>query len=232
MFAAASEKINRSVEDGGLWKEDHYAERWYDGSVSDEVLIDQFVGLYFNVIPADREDAVIRAILRGENEFGIPETWPYRTRPNFDPAGIYHNGGIWPYLLFGFCTCLYRRGRSEDAERLIKKLGYYDLEKESDYSPNEYISGTEGRNCGKEIQGWSADLFGTVYYGAFTVDYPDARTARICVNLPKNRDFTTRYVLPKRFGIVTITRKRGKLTVSRPQNPAYRVKLLDNARES
>lgn len=232
MFHTASEKINRDVEKGGMWQKDHYAERWYDGSVSTEVLIDQFVGLYFNVIPEEREGAVIGAILRGENDFGIPETWPYRTRPNFDPGGIYHNGGIWPYLLFGFCTCLYRRGRSMDAERLIKKLGYYDLEKESDYSPNEYISGTEGRNCGKEIQGWSADLFGAVYYGAFTVDYPDERTARIQINLPKNRDFTTRYVLPKRFGTVTISRKKGKLKASRPQNPHYRVKLLDNPGES
>lgn len=190
-----------------------------------EVLQDQVVGMIWGVVPPERSALIYSALSRGENEFGIPETWPYRPDSFGCEGGDYHNGGVWPYLMFCDIMSRYRTDCSCDAERLIRKVGYHDLEVPGDFAPNEYLHGTTGENRGMEIQGWSAALYGAITHGAFEVEHTGAREITVQIHFP-NRDFKTALVLPKRFGCVTISRKSGVLSVSGVRE-AYTVKIKD-----
>ena len=213
LYDRSFDVMNRPVAEGGLWLDDHYAEVWYDGRSMTEVLQDQVVGMIWGVVPPDRIWLIYSALNRGENAFGIPETWPYRPDSFGCEGGDYHNGGVWPYLMFCDIMSRYRAGCSRDAERLIRKVGYHDLEVPGDFAPNEYLHGTTGENRGMEIQGWSAALYGSITHGAFSVEHTGPREITVQVNFPK-RDFETILVLPNRFGRVTVTRKNGLLSMS------------------
>ena len=217
--------VNRDVADGGLWTNDHYAEIWYDGREMTEVLQDQTVGLIWGVVPSDRVQPIYDALSRGENDFGIRETFPYRPDSFGYVGGDYHNGGVWPYLMFCDIMSRYINGYQEDAERLIRKVGYYDLEVPGDFAPNEYMNGDTGENCGKEIQGWSSALYGAITHGAFKLAHTGEREITVKVNF-KDRDFETILVLPKRFGRAVVSRKAGVLSVS-GVNAGYTVKVVE-----
>lgn len=213
LYDRAFEVMNRPVSQGGLWLDDHYAEVWYDGRPMSEVLQDQAVGMIWGVVPPERIGMIYDALNRGENAFGIPETWPYRPDSFGYQGGEYHNGGVWPYLMFCDIMSRYRTGYAGDAERLIRKVGYHDLEAPGDFAPNEYLNGSTGQNRGMEIQGWSAALYGAITHGAFALEHTGSREITVRVNFPE-RDFETILLLPKRFGRVRLTRKNGMLAVS------------------
>ena len=217
--------INRPVAEGGLWLDDHYAEVWYDGREMTEVLQDQTVGMIWGVVPPERVCSIYNALSRGENDFGIPETWPYRPDSFGCTGGDYHNGGVWPYLMFCDIMSRYISGRPEDAERLIRKVGHYDLEVPGDFAPNEYLHGTTGENRGMEIQGWSSALYGAMTHGAFQVEHTGVREITVHVNFT-NRDFETVLVLPKRFGRITLARKNGVLSAT-GMREGYTVRVKD-----
>jgi len=221
LYAKAYETVNRDVSDGGLWAGDHYAEVWYDGREMTEILEDQTVGLIWGVVPPERVAMIYNALSRSENEFGIRETYPYRPDSFGYVGGDYHNGGIWPYLMFCDIMSRYVNGYADDAERLIRKIGRADLELPGDFAPNEYLNGDTGENCGKEIQGWSSALYGAVTHGAFGISHTGER--EITVDLRFARDFETVLVLPKRFGRVKLSSKNGELSVS-GVNAGYTVK--------
>ena len=215
LFQRAKAQTELPVQEGGLWQGDHYTELWYDGREISSVLQDQTVGMAFGVVEEERAGAIWQALSRGENEGGIPETYPFREEMEYEP-GVYHNGGIWPYLTFCDCMGRYRMGAWEDAERLIRKTGHYDLEVPGDFAPNEYLHGITLENCGFEIQGWSSALFGTLTHGAFTVERPDELSAVIHVNFPE-RDFATRLLLPEPVGTILVGRRDGVLFHSDPE---------------
>ena len=226
LYDRAYEAINRPVTEGGMWQEDHYAEVWYDGRPMTEVLQDQVVGMIWGVVPAERIGSIYGALNRGENAFGIPETWPYRPDSFGYEGGDYHNGGIWPYLMFCDIMSRYRNGFASDAERLIRKVGHQDLEVPGDFAPNEYLHGTTGENRGMEIQGWSSALYGAITHGTFRVEHTGAREITVKINFP-DRDFETILVLPKRFGRVTLSRKNGVISLSGVRD-GYTVKVKEN----
>jgi len=225
LYKKAYENINKDTSNGGLWLKDHYAEVWYDSREMTEVLQDQTVGLIFGVVPENRIKPIYDAISHGENEFGIRETYPYRPDSFGYVGGDYHNGGIWPYLMFCDIMSRYLNGYGADAERLIRKVGYYDLELPGDFAPNEYMNGDTGENCGKEIQGWSSALYGAITHGAFKVEHTGDREITIHVNF-KDRDFETVLLLPKRFGRITLSRKGGKYSINGVKS-GYKVSVKD-----
>ncbi len=225
MYDVAFDVINRDVKDGGLWAGDHYAETWYDGREMTEVLQDQTVGLVWGVVPEERIGKIYEALTRGENDFGIRETYPYREVFNY-PGADYHNGGIWPYLMFCDIMSRYSTGYAGDAERLIKKVGYYDLEVPGDFAPNEFLNGDTGENCGKEIQGWSSALYGSLTHGAFKISHNSESELTVKVNF-KERDFETKLVLPKKYGKVTLSRKDGVLSCSEPVRSGLKINVVE-----
>ncbi len=167
MYDAAFEKINRDydgTDNGGLWDRDHYAEVWYDGRRAEYVLEDQTAGIFFDVVPSDRVSKIYSALKKNETEYGIRETFPYRTYEGvFDEGGIYHNGGIWPWVNFCDYAGRYKNGREEEVMDMIRRLGYYDLELPGDYRPNEYLNGNNGTNMGLDVQGWSSAIWAVDY---------------------------------------------------------------------
>lgn len=229
-YQQAAETINRPVEDGGLWSGDHYTEQWYDGRNVPQVLQDQTVGLAFGVVSRERAASIYRALACGETAAGIPETYPFREEMEY-PPGDYHNGGIWPYLTFCDCLGRYRYGNWQDAERLIQNIGKYDLELPGDWAPNEYLNGITLKNCGFEIQGWSAALFGAVTHGAFAMHWESDTVLQIQINFPE-RDFSTRLILPAPLGKIMIGRKDGVLFSSVPDNSPVRLILVEADSES
>lgn len=208
-FQDARAKTDLAPEQGGLWESDCYREVWYDGNVPDCVLIDQTVGMAFDVVDFSRAERIYQELGKGENKAGIPETYPFRENMEY-PPGVYHNGGIWPYLVFCDCMGRYRYGRWQEAESFIRRIGYYDLEAPGDWAPNEYLNALTLENCGAEIQGWSSALFGTLTHGAFSLSRQNNDEAELTVNFPQ-RDFSTFLLLPEPYGKVRIGRKEGKL---------------------
>ncbi len=221
-FARAEHQANLPVEAGGLWQNDHYAEVWYDGRNAPELLIDQTVGMAFGVVPKDRAERIRKALERGEQAAGIPETYPFREEMEYAP-GEYHNGGIWPFLVFCDCLGRYLDGDAKDAERLIRKIGLWDLEKPGDWAPNEYLNGRTMENRGFEVQGWSSALFGALTHGAFPFSW-EGNGLRLEVCVP-DRDFCTKLVLPQPFGVTEIGRKNGVLYYNAP--PGLRLTLCE-----
>lgn len=208
-LGTASRLVNQPAEKGGLWKSGCYREVWYDGTIAPYCLQDQTVGMAFDVVEPKRAEEIFRTLGLGENEAGIPETFPFRKEMEY-PGGVYHNGGIWPFLTFCDCMGRYRTGRWRDAERLIHKIGYYDLELPDDWAPNEYLNGLTYENSGFEIQGWSSALFGVITHGAFEVSHSGKNQIEIRVNFP-DRDFSTSFLLPAPFGRIMFGREHGKL---------------------
>ncbi len=212
-YKRAFEKINKPYtgnDEGGLWKDDHYAETWYDGRIENSILQDQTVGMFFDVVPADKVELIYKALRNNETEFGVRETYPYRA-VSVDPAGTYHNGGIWPWLMFCDMTGRFKYGKGKDAVRFIEKLGYYDLEAPGDMRPNEYLHADTGENKGFEVQGWSSALLGTIYFGLFEINNDDGKI-NIKVNYTGN-DFETKLVLPEGKGIAEISCRNSVVTV-------------------
>lgn len=221
-YARADEIINRDFALGGMWDGDHYCEIWYDGRHCEQVLIDQSVGVMYGVIPPERVELVYQALARSECEYGIRETYPYRWDEFEYPKGVYHNGGVWPYLMWMDAIGRYQTGRAADAERLVKKTGYWDLEATDHWAPNEYLHGDTGANMGFEVQGWSAALYGVITCGAFAIRHIDEHTLHIGVRVPQ-RDFDTLLVLPEAYGTVRVARKDGVLSVSQPAAPSLHI---------
>ncbi len=210
-YASADKKINSKYTgktDGGMWNGDHYAEIWYDEKMRSEVLQDQTVGIFFDVIPKEKINLIYSALDNNRCECGIRETYPYRnTEKGCDEGGVYHNGGVWPWLMFCDIAGRYKNGFAEDAEKLFETLGYFDLELPGDFRPNEYLNGETTDNCGLEVQGWSAAAFGVIYFGAFEIF---RKNKKICIkcNLPK-REFSTKIVLQnERIEEITCDGKR------------------------
>lgn len=225
-YARAAAKINADFAVGGMWDGDHYAEVWYDGRHCEQVLIDQTVGMLYDVVPQERMQKIYQALQRSECEYGIRETYPYRW-PEFEyPQGVYHNGGVWPYLMFMDAMGRCKNGQAAEAERLVKKTGYWDLEATGHWAPNEYLHGDTGANMGFEVQGWSAALYGVVYGGLFDIGNIDEKTLRVTVRVPQ-RDFDTLLVLPGEFGTLRLTRKDGRMQMEQPADKTLRVVLAE-----
>ena len=214
----AEKFINKPWDQGGLWNGRNYVDRWADGRRTSYVLEDQTVGAYFGVIPRDRLDAIYQQLRTSETQWGVRETFPYNptwTEEMGGTPGNYHNGGIWPHLNFIDATERYVHGRGADAERIIREVGQADLDAYDDDKPGEFLNGNTGANAGSAVQGWDADLFSAVYFGAFGISRPSAKQIDVRVHIPLGRDFSTRLMLPECRG--TLSRRSGELTWSEDQ---------------
>ena len=206
----AASFINRPFEQGGMWNGTNYVDRWQDGRLRNYILEDQVVGAYFNVIPQDRLKSIYNRLKTSETPWGIRETYPYNANWAEDDggaAGHYHNGGIWPYLNFVDAAGRYNNGQAEEAETLLHKVGKQDID--FDEMPNEYLDGNSGTNMGFNVQGWDADYFMALYFGAFGVERTSRSDITIHVHIPEGRDFSTSLTLPVCTG--TLNRRAGKL---------------------
>ena len=224
LYDKAFANLNRDFADGGLWDVDHYAEVWYDGRHLPQVLIDQTAGIIYGVIPEERVEKIYKALEANENDYGIRETFPYRTYEAvmMNEPGDYHNGGIWPYLMFCDVMGRYMTGHAEKAESLIRKIGYADLEMAGDFTPGEYLDGNTGEGKGKQLQGWAAALIGALTHGAYAVEYVSDK--EICINVRfKERDFATTLILPRNFGKITLRRRGGELSITSNCRRGYTV---------
>jgi hypothetical protein len=213
--------INLPFEQGGLWSGGRYVDRWKDGRRPQYVLMDQTIGAYFGVIPGERLASIYEHLEPSETRFGVRETFPYIDSfdRDFGP-GEYHNGGIWPWINFMDSAGRFAHGYAADAERIIREVGYADLEAEGDYQPGEYLHGESGRNLGFPIQAWDAALFSTIYFGAFGLERISDSEIHIRVRTPKARDFATRLLLPGAPG--TLSNRAGVLCWR--ADPAHDVK--------
>ena len=224
-YRRADEHVNLPVEQGGMWDGDHYCEVWYDGMRRGQVLIDQCVGAIWGVIPEERLGKIYQALQTGECPFGIRETYPYRGDDFGYPPGTYHNGGVWPYLMFVDALGRYRAGYAGEAERLIKATAHFDLEEDGSYAPNEYLHGETGENMGAEVQGWSAALYAAIVQGAFDIEHVGEDRLRIVVRFP-NRDFDTLLVLPEGCGTLHASRRGGTLSVEQQNDERLHVEIM------
>lgn len=163
--------VNKPVEEGGMWNGRYYCQLWKDGSVNDKLLEDQTIGILFDVVPRDKALKIIESLNEMSlTPYGVAETFPYYPKEfGLDPA-TYHNGAVWPWVNFMDCWARIRLGQKDDAIDIIKRVGRADIIASGDWSANEHINSLTGENLGFHIQGWSAALFGTVYFGLVNPD--------------------------------------------------------------
>ena len=163
--------VNKPVEEGGMWNGRYYCQLWKNGSVNDKLLEDQTIGILFDVVPRDKALKIIESLNEMSlTPYGVAETFPYYPKEfGLDPA-TYHNGAVWPWVNFMDCWARIRLGQKDDAIDIIKRVGHADIIASGDWSANEHINSLTGENLGFHIQGWSAALFGTVYFGLVNPD--------------------------------------------------------------
>lgn len=163
--------LNKPVEEGGMWNGRYYCQLWKNGSVNDKLLEDQTIGILFDVVPLDKALKIIESLNEMSlTPYGVAETFPYYPKEfGLDPA-TYHNGAVWPWVNFMDCWARIRLGQKDDAIDIIKRVGRADIIASGDWSANEHINSLTGENLGFHIQGWSAALFGTVYFGLVNPD--------------------------------------------------------------
>lgn len=163
--------VNKPVEEGGMWNGRYYCQLWKNGSVNDKLLEDQTIGILFDVVPRDKALKIIESLNEMSlTPYGVAETFPYYPKEfGLDPA-TYHNGAVWPWVNFMDCWARIRLGQKDDAIDIIKRVGRADIIASEDWSANEHINSLTGENLGFHIQGWSAALFGTVYFGLVNPD--------------------------------------------------------------
>ena len=163
--------VNKPVEEGGMWNGRYYCQLWKNGSVNDKLLEDQTIGILFDVVPRDKALKIIESLNEMSlTPYGVAETFPYYPKEfGLDPA-TYHNGAVWPWVNFMDCWARIRLGQKDDAIDIIKRVGRADIIVSGDWSANEHINSLTGENLGFHIQGWSAALFGTVYFGLVNPD--------------------------------------------------------------
>jgi len=236
LYDTAYERINRNVADGGLWDRTRYVDIWKDGRQIPYTLEDQTLAAIFGVIPQSRLESIY-ARLNSSNEspYGVRETYPYI--PSFQQsygAGEYHNGGIWPYMNCADAWGRFMNGHGADAERIMKKVGYNGLVRANDFTPSEFLNGETGQNTGFRIQGWDADCFSAIYFGAFGIERVSDSKIDIRVRAPRTRDFSTLLVLPGTAG--TLSSHSGKLdweadSSRTEQRSRMDVKVLDERRD-
>ena len=163
-YAAGHKQMNLPVEKGGQWNGKHYVNIWRDGRKDDALLEDQMVAGVWGVIPPDRFSSIRNELnTRAEKPWGVRETVPYYEGKGFGyEGGDYHNGGVWPWLNCADVMARIRYGDRDDALRILRKLGEWDLEKGGDFLPHENLHGEDGRCIRKYIQGWDAAYLGAV----------------------------------------------------------------------
>ena len=163
--------VNKPVEEGGMWNGRYYCQLWKNGSVNDKLLEDQTIGILFDVVPRDKALKIIESLNEMSlTPYGVAETFPYYPKEfGLDPA-TYHNGAVWPWVNFMDCWARIRLGQKDDAIDIIKRVGRADIIASGDWSANEHINSLTGENLGFHIQGWSAALFGMVYFGLVNPD--------------------------------------------------------------
>lgn len=166
LYDKGYQAINRSTADGGMWNGDFYCQLWKDGVVNDHLLEDQTIGILFDVVPADRAAKIIDALdARSLTPYGVAETTPYYPAEFGYAPATYHNGAVWPWVSFMDAWARMQMGRDDSAIDIIRRVGHADIVASGDWSANEHINSLTGENLGFHIQGWSAALFGTLYFG-------------------------------------------------------------------
>lgn len=163
--------VNKPVEKGGMWNGRYYCQLWKNGSVNDKLLEDQTIGILFDVVPRDKALKIIESLNEMSlTPYGVAETFPYYPKEFGLAPATYHNGAVWPWVNFMDCWARIRLGQKDDAIDIIKRVGRADIIASGDWSANEHINSLTGENLGFHIQGWSAALFGTVYFGLVNPD--------------------------------------------------------------
>lgn len=164
IYDKAYDKVNRPVEEGGLWNGRYYVQVMKDGSVQPQLHQDQMIGVMYGVVPEERAESIMDCLNEmSVSPYGVCNMYPYLEGVEY-PGGVYHNGGMWPWLSFMDCWGRVEAGRRKEAVKLVKTVFKADLF-EGDYVPNENVNTANGDNIGPAIQGWNADLFGLVWFG-------------------------------------------------------------------
>ena len=114
------------------------------------------------------------AALRARNLLAVrlpPCLFPYigRAEPDWRPryaqfnvAGEYHNGGVWPFVCGFYVAALVAAGRFALAEKKLLELT--ELVKPAlvarvPYGFNEWIKAQDGKPHGQDWQTWSASMY-------------------------------------------------------------------------
>jgi hypothetical protein len=139
-----------------LWNGKYFQDVMRDGSTDGRFHEDQMIAGLWNVCGEDRFESMVSYAEKLENAYGLPETQPFY-EPGFGyDKGIYHNGGIWPWLGFADAASRIASGYRESGEELLVKVATTDILRYGTLAPHEFCNGINGTPNGNSPQGWNA----------------------------------------------------------------------------
>ena len=143
------------INDNFLWNGEYYCDYLNNNQFDQRFHQDQIIPGLWGVIPKSKLIKIINKAETLENQYGLPETYPFYPNNCGYYQGIYHNGGIWPWLSFVDAATRISIGLINSGINLLNKVGNIDL---IDYCPNEFINSLNGLGGGHTIQGWNASI--------------------------------------------------------------------------
>ena len=114
---------------------------------------------------------------------GDPE-WSVRYEKH-NPPGMYHNGGVWPFVCAFYVAAIVAAGRHRLAERKLRALVHLirpAKDTSLSFGFNEYLRAQDLAPCGHDWQSWSAAIF---LYAAACVErrstpfFDEVRSSRV-----------------------------------------------------
>lgn len=181
-FAVTGERQHRHVHEGLVLKRKPYYALWsYKVYTSERFdLLGNSLAILSGIASPTRAKSMTAWIeeecdhLRKTGQLGVnmpPNLFPY-IRPGdpdwkaryekYNPAGEYHNGGIWPFICGFYVAALIAADRRRLAQSKLVELAKLNKpyrSKKTDFGFNEWLHAEDGRPMGQDWQSWSAAMF-------------------------------------------------------------------------
>jgi len=181
-FTVIGDRQNRHVHEGlvlrfkpyyALWSYKVYRSERFD-------LLGNSLAILSGIAPPSRARRLVNWVeteceaLRRNEDLAVdlpPNFFPY-VRPDdpdwlpryakYNPAGEYHNGGVWPFICGFYIAALVAAGRFKLAEKKLVALTELIRQKRAadvDFGFNEWHRAQDGKACGEDWQSWSAAMY-------------------------------------------------------------------------
>ena len=143
-------------------------------------LLGNSLAILTGIAPPSRADAIVRWVeaecqamrVRGDLTVGLPPNffpfiepgdpeWSQRYERH-NPPGMYHNGGVWPFICGFYVAAIVAAGRMRLARRKLDALTELVAPARNPaltFGFNEYLRAQDGVPCGHDWQSWSAAMY-------------------------------------------------------------------------
>ncbi len=181
-FTITGGVMHRHVHEGLTVRHKPYYAMWSYKLFSSERfdLLGNSLAILTGIAPKSRAEAIASWLerechaMREQGDLGVdlpPNFFPFVTPddPEWSPRyqqhnqpGMYHNGGVWPFICGFYVAALVAAGKMRLARRkldALTELVSRSRNPELAFGFNEYLRARDGSPCGHDWQSWSAAMY-------------------------------------------------------------------------